>query len=178
MALKWSSKVMFPRDNFVLRCVDEDFSPSKSSGNPMITLEFEVHSPEEVSVAGEQYTVAGVTSKMYFPTIVFADGEGNKDVEKTERSQARVKELYELFGLDSSNINFENPSLAFKGKLVHALMYGDAQEQRKAPTPEQAAKRQQGDILKNPITGKPLISYFPKVDTIFGLAQADPNKPY
>jgi len=180
MAQKWNGSVMFPRlSDYVLRCVSETFSPSKSSGNPMITLEFEVASPEEVEVAGEQYTVAGVGKIFrYFPTIVFTDGEGNKDAEKTEAAQTRVKDLYQKFGLDNTDINFENPVLAFKGKLVYALMQDDAREQRKAPTAEQIAKRQLGDILKNPITGKPLVRHYPDLVEIFGLAQADPNKPY
>lgn len=179
MSQKWSNKTMLPRDNYILRVVEESFGPSKGSGNPMITLEFEVVSPEEVEVGGDMFNVAGVKTVGYYTTQVFADAEGNLEKDKTENAQKRVRTLYERFGLPSDNINFENPVLEFKGKTVHALLYSDVTEQRKAPTKEQLAKGQrQGDVIKNPITGKPLVSYYPKIDEIFGLAQTDPNKPF
>lgn len=177
---QWSSKVQFPKDTFVIRCTEEGFSPSKSSGNPMITLHFEVDRPESVEIAGEEYNVAGVKAKQYYPTIVFSDPtSGIIDEEKTAKAQERVKRLYENFGLKSDNINFENPVLEFKGKLVHALMYSKAEAQRRAPTKEQLAKGiKEGDVIKHPISGEPLVSYWPQVDEIYGPANADANKPY
>lgn len=178
MAQKWNSKVQFPKDNYVIRCMDDSFGPSKSSGKPMITLGFEIVSPETITVDGSEYTIAGTELKAYYVTQS-VDEQGNIDVEKTQNIAARLKKLYEAFGLDFSTFNPENPTLGFKGKSVHALLYGDVQEQRKAPTAEQIAKGQkQGDVLKNPITGKALVSYYPKIDDIFGLASADAGKPY
>lgn len=179
-AQKWNQKVQFPRDNYVVRVTDESFGPSKSSGNPMITLEFEVVSPEEVQVGTGTYTVVGVGNiRRYYPTIVYADAEGTVDTEKTANAQERVRELYRLFGMDDKAINFENPELAFKGKKVYALLYADEVEQRKAPTAEELKQgKKQGEILKNPITGKALISYYPKIDEVFGIAPDDASKPY
>jgi len=87
--------------------------------------------------------------------------------------------LYENFGLKSDKLNFENPVLELKGKLVHALLYGKPEEQRRAPTKEQLAKGlKQGDIIKHPITGQPLVQYWPQIDEIYGPANSDTNKPY
>lgn len=178
MPIKWNNKVQFLKDNYVIRCTDESFGPSKSSGKPMISLSFEIVSPETMVTDGQEYTIAGTELKTYHVTQS-VDEQGNVDVEKTQNIAARLKKLYEAFGLDSSNINPENPALGFKGKSVHALLYGDVQEQRKAPTAEQIQKGQkQGEVLKNPITGKALVTYYPKVDDIFGLATAEAGKPY
>lgn len=169
--------MQWPRDNYILRVIGDGFAPSKSSNNPMITLEFEVVSPEELEIAGEHYVVAGTKLKNYYPTIVM-EGD-NQNEEKTANAQARVKKLYELFGLPNDSINFENPSLEFRGKLVYALLYDDPSEQRKSPTKEQLAKGQrQGEVLRNPITKQPLISHYPKVGEIFGLAQIEAGKAF
>ena len=169
---------MFPRENFIIRCTEEIFGASKGSDNPMLTLKFEVDSPEEVNIAGEMFNVAGARISGYYVTQVLNE-DGTLDEEKTANAQKRVRDLYDKFGLPSDNINFENPELGFKGKLQWALLYADAQEQRKSPTKEQLAKGiKQGDVLKNPVTGEPLIAYYPKIDQFFGLATANPNKPF
>lgn len=181
---KWNSKVFFPSDNYILRVIGATFGPSKTSGNPMITLESEIvtneAASESVNVAGEDYLVAGQQVNNYYPTIVFADADGNVDTEKTDNAQKRVVVLFERLGLPTDNINFENPDLtALKGKTFYASMYADKAERRKSATAEQLAKGQKvGDVMKNPIDGKPLINYYPKIDEIFGLAQTDSNKSY
>jgi len=177
MSQKWTSKVMFPRDNFVLRCIEESLEQS-SKGNAMIKLVFEVDRPEEVEINGDTFNVAGARSTGYY-VLKVTDGDGAVDTEKTENAQGRIRELYEKFGLPSDNIDFDNPQLGFKGKLQWALLYADAQEQRKSPTKEQLAKGiKQGDVLRHPITREPLIAYYPKIDQFFGLAEAQANKPF
>lgn len=178
MSQKWTSKIQWPRDNYILRCTEEIFGASKESQNPMLTLKFEVDSPEEVNVAGELYNVAGARTTGYYVTQVMNE-DGTLDEEKTANAQKRVRDLYEKFGLPSDNINFENPELGFKGKLQWALLYADEQQQRKSPTKEQLAKGvKQGDVIKHPITGVPLIAYYPKIDQFFGLATQAANKPF
>lgn len=176
---KWTPKYQFPTDNYVIRVTDEKFGPSNSSGNPMITLEFEVDRPEEVEIGGEQFNVAGVKVQPAYYTT-----RNPNDSEKEANAQKRVNELYSLFGLDNSVIDFDNPSLGFKGKLVHARLYSEERVQRKTPTAAQIAeakktgKQPEGDVLKHPITGIPQVSYFPKIGEIFGLANAEANKPF
>ena len=178
MSQKLTSKVAIPKDsNYIIRCTEEKFGPSKSSGNPMITLNFEVVAPEEVIVKGEAYNIAGArVSPMYLTTQSMKDGE--VDVEKTSAAAGRIEKMYNAFGLDFSTFNPENPTLGFKGKEVFAALYADEDVVRKDPTPEQLKRGEQGDPQVNPVTGKDRIQYFTKIDEIFGLAKKDPTKPY
>lgn len=142
----------------------------------MIVLEFEVVSPETVEVAGHQYNVAGVkVGKKYFVTQVLV--EGSVDAEKTANCKEKLDDIYAKFGLPPIE-DIENPTLGFKGKIVWALVNSEMAEKRKSPTAEQLAKGiKEGDVLKNPITGKPLIQYFPFVEEIFGLAEQSAGGP-
>lgn len=172
MASKWTSKVVFPKDsNYIIMCKDATFGPSKSSGKPMITAKFEVVSPDVVNIDGEDYTVAGVELTQYWVTQSI-DEHGNLDAEKTKSIASRLEKTYKAFGLDFSTFNPENPDVeAFKGKKVYALLDCETREQRKQPTAEQAKNKQLGDVLKNPVTGKALVNYLPKIGEIFGLAE-------
>ena len=176
MSKKWSSAVQFPADsNYVNRIVSVAFGPSNSSGNPMVTLETEVVSPEEVEVAGEMINIAGVNCKNYYTTQT--DSE-----EKTANSRKRLAELLANLGIDTSNLNWDNLAPQLKplvGKLILTMMTSTIQERRKNPTAVQmeAAKakgvtnfRDVGEVMKHPVTGKALINYWPKIDEIFGLA--------
>lgn len=174
MSRKYNQSIPFPLDNYIVRCTEETFGRS-SKDNPMITLKFEIDSPEEVEIAGEKVTVAGTqTQPMWITTQVSEDGV--LDVEKTKNAVERAKEFYNTCGMELGDT--ENPTLGFKGKLFHAQIYGKEEERRKAPTAEQKAKNQQGDILKNPITGKPEIRYQAVIAKIYGPAEGNPNKPY
>lgn len=71
MAKKWSAAVMIPTSSeYANRITGASFSPSKSSGNPMVTVECEVVTPQEVEVGGEQVNIAGVSTTNYFVTTV------------------------------------------------------------------------------------------------------------
>lgn len=165
---KWNSKLLFPTDNFKIRCIEESFGPS-NSGSPMITLEFEVVSPETVNIGGTEVSVVGVKAKHYTVTKSI-DENGNEDAAKSASIKKRLDEFTMKFGLPPIT-NVDNPELGFKGKVVWALMKSDVQEKRKTPTAEQLAQGiKQGDVIKNPIDGKPLINYWPKIDEFFGLA--------
>ncbi len=99
-----------------------------------------------------------------FPTMV------KDDAEKSAKALARVEQEYKLFGLDFDGFNPENPVLGFNGKLVHVRLYSKERESRKAPTPEQKSKNQPGDLIKNPITNKAVVSYEPTIAEVYGLA--------
>lgn len=176
MSKKWSQNIPFPLDNYIVRCTDEEFGRS-SKDNPMITLKFEIDRPEEVDIGGEMYNVAGArTVPMWIPTQVYEEGELN--AEKSANAKERLAELYRQFGMAGTEVNPENPVLGFKGRLVHVRAHGRKEEQRKAPTPEQKKRGEQGDLLKNPITGEPSIRYSIAISEIFGPAEGDTNKPY
>ena len=169
---KWNSKVQFPSDScFVNRVTDATFGPSNSSGNPMLTLTCEVVSPATYEIGTETYNIAGVQTKNYYTTAVQGDDE------RTAECQKRFKALWELFGLDPNTINWDNPDVSpLRGKLILTQMSPDIEPQRKNPTAAQieAAKktgaRPEGDVQKHPVTGAPLINYWPKIREIFGLA--------
>lgn len=177
MSKKWNSEIQFPTDSdYINRIVGATFAPSKK-GNPMLTLNFEVVSPQEKEVAGEQVVLAGVKSTRYFVTQSL-DESGEVDVEKSQRAADTLKELCAKLKID--DVNFENiDTKPFLGKLVYTAMSSNVVERRKEPTAAQiaaakaAGKRPEGDIMKHPITGKNLINYWPQIDDIFGLAPSD-----
>lgn len=186
MATKWSSRIQFPRDNFVCRVVEEKFTRSQSNGNPMITLTVETvgllkndnTTTDEVDIGGETFMIAGARIIQYYPTIVLDSNGDGVDSEKTRKSQDRVKELYSKFKMDE-NVNFENPTLGFKGKQFMCLLYGDAQPQRRSPTKaELDAGKREGEVILDPVTREPVINYYPKIDRIYGLYAGEANKPY
>jgi len=180
MSRKIGTDIAIPQDSsYIIRCIDETFGPSKSSGKPMITLKFEVVSPEEVEVAGEMISIAGAQPTPNYYVTQSIDENGAVDVVKSAEILKRLKAVYKAFGLPDADINPENPALGFKGKTVYALLYPDKQERRKSPTAAQlAAGQKQGDVMINPVTKQPLTSYYIKVGEIFGLATTDGNKPY
>lgn len=174
MSKKYSSQLQFPQDNYLVRCTSAIFGPSKSSGKPMITMEFEILSPEVVEIGGEQYTVAGVQTRPYYQVTQSIDGDGNLDAEKTETIKENLDKVCEAFGIPPID-NPENPVIeGFVGKVVWALLNSEKFEKRRSPTAAQLAKGEKvGDILKNPITGEPLVSYSPKIERFFGVPAAD-----
>src|SRR6478609_5102623 len=175
MSTKYNKSMRLPTDNYVVRCTEESFGPSKSSKNPMITLKFEVQSPDEVEIADQKVTVAGLNITHYLTTMVLEGGEINMD--KTQNCANRLvgangkKGVYQLFGLDPAGFNPENPVLGFKGKLVHARLQCEETASRKDPTREQLAEGKQGDIIINPVTKEPVVFYQVKLAEIYGLAE-------
>lgn len=187
---RWNSNIQFPTDSdFVNRIIGVTFGPSKSSGNPMITVECEVLQPTEKEVGGEMVDVSGVKTINYFTTKVIGDDE------KTAKNVARltgtgdavnppglIRVLFPDNPEYADKFDPENPDAemlkAMKGKIILTQMYPEEVEKRKDPTSEQitkakeSKKKAQGDVMKNPITGKPIINYWPKIGTIFGLAPA------
>lgn len=167
MSTKWNSTIPVPKDNYVLRCTEALFGASKRTDNPMATLSFEIVSPTEMEVGGKMITFAGTPLKHYVVTTALEDGAVN--AEKTASCQERVKDLFEKFGVDFSGFNPENPDFSgLVGKQVWALLVSDRSEKRRDQTAEQKAKGELGSIIKDPITGKDLIQYFPKIDSFFG----------
>jgi len=177
MSKKWNSDIMFPTDSdYIARIVGATFAPS-SKGNPMLTLNFEVVSPQEKEVAGEMVSLAGVKAKKYYVTSAL-DESGDVDVEKSERCVETINKLADSLGIESldlSNIDTK----PWLGKLCLVQMSSNVTEQRKTPTASQieaakkAGKRPEGDVMKHPVSGKNLIEYWPQIDEIFGLASSD-----
>ncbi len=140
----------------------------------MLTLSFEIVSPDVMNVAGKEFNVAGVKTQPLYYVTKSVDADGNVDVEKTEGWKGRLDELCNAFALPAIT-DPENPAIdGFKGKVLWALIGSEPRERRKSPTAEQLAKgEKQGDILCNPMTGQPLVNYFPKIQQLFGIPSED-----
>lgn len=170
MATKYNRGMVLSPVNVVMRCIEETFAPSKSSNNPMITLTLEVQHPEVVEIDGEEVTIAGEKITTYYTTKTLSGGV--VDEAKQAKNVKRLEELYKLFGLDDSNINVENPVLAFKGKLVHARIYTKSREMFNAPTAaEKAEGKTVGEKMLNPVTGQPVTQNQLQIAEIYGLAE-------
>lgn len=168
---QWNAKVLFPADSdYSNRVIKATFGPSNSSGNPMITLEMEVVSPSSKEVAGVAYNIAGCKTKSYYSVNGYDDA-GELDAEKTSNARKRIKNLYIAFGLTPPT-DYDAPLdiSGFKGKIVLTQMNSKIDSARKPPTPEQVRKGERGSPQKHPITGKDIVSYWPQVQEIFGLA--------
>lgn len=175
--------MMFPTDsNYANRILGADFGNSKTSGNPMITIECEVVQPQEVEIDGVMVTIGGIKTTNYLTTQVLT--KDGIDEEKTTSALKRVTDfLRPLFPDNPEYVDNFNPIApdkdmlkALKGKIVLTMMESEVEERRKTPTVAQieAAKKQnvrpQGDLMKHPMTGKVLINYWPKIREFFGPA--------
>lgn len=170
MAKSWNSKLGWFNDNYILNVLSATFGPS-AKGSPMITFQFEVMSPQTVTINGEEITVAG--AKITHRAVTQSKtANGEVDVIKTEKMAQRLEALYKAFGLDFSAFNAENADTSgFEGKKVWAFVDHEIVEQRKSPTAEQIANKQLGDIAVNPVTGDKLQNFYPGIKEFFGLAQ-------
>lgn len=176
---KWNNQVKITNENVVLRCLEESFGPSKSSGNPMITLKYEVVSPESINVGGVDYSVVGLSvGPSYYVTKDLTNEEKSANADKYTFGPSNDPErlsLYELFEVDTTDLDKNNPKLSFKGKLVHARISSEIKEVRKAPTSDELKKGiKEGAVVKNPKTGKAEYTAYPKISKIYGLADSVP----
>lgn len=193
----WNFKIQFPTDsNFINRITSFSFGESKSSDNPMYTMECEVITPTSVNIGGEDIEIAGVKTLNYYTTKVIGDEEKSaKCLERlTGTNPERPGILRILLGAQADELlkdfNPENPNpeieKAIKGKCILTMMSPEIVEQRKNPTLEQIEeakkkkKRAEGDVMKHPVTGKPLVGYRPLIREVFCLAPegAAANRPY
>lgn len=166
-----TNKDRFPRQEVVLRCLENKFGPSQSSGNPMITLEWEIIHPESVTINGEVKNIMGVKpGSSYFPTIVLAEDKSRNNA-KSDAALARLRDFRKAVDLPADEIDDENPTLDYKGICVDAVCSAEEYKLHKEPTAEQLARGQrQGDPMTD-ASGKPLVGYRIKVDNILGKSQ-------
>lgn len=198
-AKDWNFQLMFPTNsNFINRITALTFEQS-NAGNTMLVMDCEVISPETVDVAGELINIAGVKTKNWYVTKVL--GDDDKSIETSENMLERLTGkdaerpgLLRILFPDNpeyaDDFNPENPDINVlkkaEGLCVLTAMSSKAEERRATPTAAQieaaksTRKRAQGDVMKNPRTGKPLVSYRPQINEIFALAPegSGANKPY
>lgn len=162
---QWNSKIPFPKDRYVIHCLDEVFGISKSSGNPMLTREFEIVAPETVQVGEKTISLAGAKITQYRPTKVKA-AEG-WDIAKSDKKFGELRDELLNCGFTGEDIDDENPPIFMKGKTFEAIVYAKEERSRKAQTPEQRAKGEPGDAIKD-ASGKEVVTYQLQIEVILG----------
>lgn len=137
------------QDRYALRVINAEFGMSKSSGNPMITLELEIFHPASiVSVFnGKEYNVAGLKCKTY---LTLAD----KTMQYTAATMSAI-------GIpDTYDLNPQNPETdIFLGKCFSAVIGADERTNRKDLT---AQDKEAGRKVGEPIldeNGQVTINY-------------------
>lgn len=169
MVKQLNSKIEFPKDRYLLLCTDEKLAPSQG-GNPMITRNWELISPEVIEINGEQVSIGGTKFTEYLVVKNLTGDDKKTAAEKTAASQARLVANYEKLGY-TDDIDDENPVLIAKGKYADWICGSDENVQCKAPTPEERAKgKKVGAPIKGP-DGKDIKTYYPKAIELLGLAE-------
>lgn len=108
VAIPLNQNVQLPKDAYVVRVIEETFGVSKSSGNPMITLEMEIVAPDEIKgVDGQMIACGGFKFKHYLPLA-------GDDSKKTASAVKRITDLWNLIGQLPDEFDTENPPLLFK----------------------------------------------------------------
>lgn len=166
-----------PRNQYTIRFTDEKNSPSKSTGNPMVTLEAEIVFPETIvsPFTGETLEIAGAKIKPIYMSLQVKDLETSAiDTTKTQQAIDRYTDFMKKCGLDipEEGIDNENPVMGFKGKVVDVILDSEEFVQRATPTPEQKAAGKPGDEIKGQ-DGKPIKSYKPFITLLLGPSSVD-----
>lgn len=162
---KWRRDTPFPKDSYVLHCVEEKFEISKKGeGNPMLVRTWEIVSPETIVVGDRTLSIAGEQITQYLVCKVKnEDGEG-WDTKKSDQSFSNLRDDLRNLGFDGTSIDDENPPQIAKGKTVDAIVYAKEEVQRKAPAPGQ----QKGEPIK--VNGKEVKQYNLAILQIVGLS--------
>jgi len=144
------------RDRYDVRIKTCGFKVS-AKGNKMLELEIEIYNPDTIKHAatGLQYSVAGMSCRKYV-------------MMQTNNDLLALAEFMKRLGLTPA-IDAENPETEqFVGKCFSDIISPATYEKRKTPTAEQlqADPKAQGDVIVDPETGKPEVSY--GIQTGFG----------
>lgn len=154
----------FQKSNYNVRFLKCEYGRSKSSGNPMFTIEYELAKNDPVPTKDKKDTVDinGLGGRLYIPF--------------TAKNKAKLNELYSRLGLDQEHILVDNECTEsnhpdpkeFEGLLVNASVGCEEVFARSAPkgerinpdTGEKIPAQQEGDLIKHPQTGKPISQGF------------------
>lgn len=167
---QWNNKIFFPKNRYVLKCVEESFAPS-SAGNPMVTRKFEIHSPAIIEVGEKKVNVAGLAVIQYRTTKVKDKDTGDWNAESSDKCWGSFRDELLAIGADSEmEIDDENPPLLFKGKTVDAIVSSIESVACQSPTLEQRRKgMKQGDPILD-ADGNEIKTYKLNLESILGLS--------
>jgi hypothetical protein len=175
----WNNRMMFPKNRYTLRCIEEDFSPSKATGNPMLIRKWEICQNEPVLIGDKKVDIDGLTIQQYVVTKVKTEDGDDWDADRSDKAFGRFAEDLRICGFpEDSDIDDENPPCFMKGKVVDAIVYGKENPSYQSPTADEikAGKRVGQPILD--AAGKPVKNYQLNIDSILGLSTVVVNRPY
>lgn len=162
------------KSDYILRCIEETFAPN-NNGNPMVTLKFEVVAPQSVTTIvngkDEEVGITGVTI-MSYNTLASTGTAKNTAEGATKFCQDNYRKVLVGFDRGSEEVDWNNPTLGFKGKTVYAHLQDKESPQYASPTKaDLAAGKKIGAPLINPKTKRPLTTHYPEIVELFGLAE-------
>lgn len=166
---KWNMRVFWPTEYYQLRVKEVTFSPSKTKGNPQVTLSCEVVAPETVDNGDDLVTVSGTPIEYYLPTTIFKEGTEEVDTKKTREVREKYSALllnWDLPAIEGDDAWDNIDTSVFVGVTFFAMLKAKRNEKRKSPTAAQKAAGLPGDILMDPISGEKSITYYPQVDEV------------
>lgn len=160
---QWNRKVMFPKDNYIIRCREESVGLSQKD-NFMVTLEWEIVNCEPKKIGDKTYEFDGVSFTTYH---VLKNPEKPEDDDKKAKGyMERVLVPASVLGSMDEAWDAENPP-SMKGKVVHACLYGKKNESLVEQIGEDGKKKMVP--LKDPITQKERVDYQIQIETIYGV---------
>jgi hypothetical protein len=105
------------RDALTLRVKKQSFGKSRTSNRDQVTLETEIVAPEEITLDGQAYVLAGQEIKFYL-------GLSDEKAPKAKASPlAQTKEFHQKLGL---SLDLDTDNLPYEGLLFE--FYGQTQE--------------------------------------------------
>lgn len=181
-----SKDIKLPRERYTIRFKEVVYGPS-SKGNFMFTITPEIVFPDTfIAPNGSTVNIGGKELKKMYITIKLKNLETQQwDDEATQEAINRFFDQLDKWGVDTSElrnsgVDTDNmDTKLIKGLVLDAICDGEEYAQRKDPTPEQRAKKQLGDIIKD-ANGREIKAYFPYVVDVLGAGDATvaANKPF
>lgn len=152
------TQTQFKKSNYNVRLLKAEYSRSKASNNPMITIEYELANNEPaLSQDGkEKVDINGL--------------KGVTRIMLTSKNKASAQEIYSRLGLNPDDVLVDEEcteskhpdAKQFEGLLVNAQVGSEEEFARSAPKPArvnpetgvQEPAQKEGDFIINPSTGK------------------------
>lgn len=159
----------------VLRCIEEIYKASQSSGSMMIERTWEIAGQPEITINGQEIDLIGNELKQYL-VVKNSDGKGGWDENKSRKSQGRVFQDYEKLNLDSlikDGLDTDNPPLGAKGLVADAKISCKGQPKRLPLTQEEAAAGKKVGEVETSEDGKSKEVYRLNIDFIMGLHEGE-----
>lgn len=169
---------ILPNTRVVLRCIGEKFETSKSSGNEMISREWEVIDPEIIIINGQNKCLGGTKVMQYLPVLCYQTDGKTRDDYASNKALARYRDENKVLGLEHEKIDDENPALMCKGLIADGTLGAERFNHKELPTPEQLALGIRVGTNKVDSAGNPEIGYRVKLVGIAGLSTVVTNKAF